>query len=39
LNKGNLYRNIAKKRKTLKDEIEGRDAGKDLNEAKYRADR
>jgi hypothetical protein len=33
-----VYRNIPKKKRTLKEEIEGRDVEKDLNEAKYKAD-
>jgi hypothetical protein len=39
LNKGNVYMNIPKKRRSLKDEIEGKDVEKDMNEAKYKADR
>jgi hypothetical protein len=38
LSEGNVYRNIPKEKKALKDEIEGKDVEKDLNEAKYRAD-
>jgi hypothetical protein len=34
----NVYRNIPKKKRTLKEEIEGKDIEKDLNEAKYKAD-
>jgi hypothetical protein len=33
-----VYRNISKKKRTWKEEIEGKDIEKDLNEAKYRAD-
>jgi hypothetical protein len=39
LNKGNVYRRIPEKRISLKDEIEGKDGGKALNKAKYKADK
>jgi hypothetical protein len=39
LNKGNEYRNIMKKRRKIKDDIEGKDVEKDLREAKYRTDK
>jgi hypothetical protein len=39
LNKGNVYRRIPEKRISLKDEIEGKDVEKYLNEAKHKADR
>jgi hypothetical protein len=38
LRNGNVHRNIPKKKRTLKEEIEGKDIEKDLNEAKYKAD-
>jgi hypothetical protein len=34
LKNGNVYKNIPKKKRTLKEEIEGKDVEKDLNEAK-----
>jgi hypothetical protein len=38
ISKENIYRNIAKKKRSIKEEIEGKDVGKDLNEAKYKSD-
>jgi hypothetical protein len=39
LTKGKVYRRIPTKKSTLEEEIEGKYVEKDLQEAKYRADR
>jgi hypothetical protein len=38
LGNGNVYRNIPKKKRALKEEVEGKDIEKDLKEAKYKED-